>query len=117
MPRRAALRAGDILATIHRIEDLLAGRSLADLDADRHLSAALERYLEILSEATRHLPEPIKARHPEIPWRRIADLGNVLRHVYHRADIAVLLEICVRDIPALKALLPRLIADVEDEAR
>jgi uncharacterized protein with HEPN domain len=38
------------------------------------------RCLEIISEASRRLPESLKARHPEIPWKQIAGAGNVYRH-------------------------------------
>jgi uncharacterized protein with HEPN domain len=44
----------------------------------------VERGLEIVSEASRHLPDDMKARHPEIPWRKLAGIGNVLRHEYTR---------------------------------
>jgi uncharacterized protein with HEPN domain len=38
------------------------------------------RCLEIVSEASRRLPEDLKARHPSIPWREMAGAGNVYRH-------------------------------------
>lgn len=41
---------------------------------------ALQRAIEIISEASRHIPEETKARHATTPWRRIADIGNTLRH-------------------------------------
>jgi uncharacterized protein with HEPN domain len=41
---------------------------------------AVTRCLEIISEASRRLPEDLKARHPEIPWADMAGAGNVYRH-------------------------------------
>jgi uncharacterized protein with HEPN domain len=38
--------------------------------------------IEIISEASRHLSDELKARHPEIPWPKVAGIGNVLRHDY-----------------------------------
>ncbi len=35
-------------------------------------------------EASRRLPAEIKARHPEIPWPKVAGIGNVLRHNYRK---------------------------------
>ena len=46
------------------------------------LRRAVERSLEIISEASRHIPTDLQAAHPEIPWRSVADIGNVLRHGY-----------------------------------
>jgi uncharacterized protein with HEPN domain len=43
---------------------------------------AVTRCLEIVSEASRRVDEETRARHPGIPWRQIADAGNVYRHTY-----------------------------------
>lgn len=47
---------------------------------------AVTRCLEIISEASRRLPDDLKARHPVVPWSRIAGAGNVYRHDYE--DVA-----------------------------
>lgn len=47
---------------------------------------AVERGLEIISEASRHLSGPMKAANPAVPWREIAAIGNVLRHEYQRVE-------------------------------
>ena len=49
-----------------------------------------ERGLEILSEASRHLPDELKSRHPHIPWRNVAGIGNVLRHAYEKISAPVI---------------------------
>jgi uncharacterized protein with HEPN domain len=46
----------------------------------------VERGIEIISEASRRLPQELKLRRPEIPWPKVAGIGNVLRHDY--ADVA-----------------------------
>lgn len=43
---------------------------------------AVTRALEIISEASRRLPEDLRDRHPELPWRSIRDVGNFYRHQY-----------------------------------
>ena len=47
---------------------------------------AVTRCLEIISEASRRLPEELKARHPSIAWKQMAGAGNVYRHDYE--DVA-----------------------------
>jgi uncharacterized protein with HEPN domain len=49
---------------------------------DTRTVLAVTRCLEIISEASRRLPDELKARHPSIPWKEIAGAGNVYRHDY-----------------------------------
>jgi uncharacterized protein with HEPN domain len=50
----------------------------------------VERGIEIISEASRHPADELKARRPEIPWRKVAGIGNVLRHEYEHTAPEVL---------------------------
>lgn len=100
---RPEQRADDIKIRIRLIRELLAGKSLDVVGRDVVARAALERYLEIISEASRHLPDDWKAAHSEIPWRRIADIGNVMRHAYTAVDLSILWGIYERDLDSLEA--------------
>ena len=51
--------------------------------------------------------------HPQIPWRRIAGIGNVLRHGYKTVDDREMWDIVVRDLAPLKAVTEQLLQDVE----
>ncbi|MFO1037202.1 MAG: HepT-like ribonuclease domain-containing protein [Geminicoccaceae bacterium] len=75
-------RLRHVLDEIALIRSFVAERSRDDHRQMPMLRRAVERSLEIISEATRHIPAPMRAAHPEIPWRSVADIGNVLRHGY-----------------------------------
>jgi uncharacterized protein with HEPN domain len=62
----------------------------------------VQRGIEIVSEASRYLSEALKLRHPEIPWRKVAGVGNVLRHDYGDIAAAVLWGIVAEQLPALE---------------
>ncbi len=83
-------RLDHITDAISDIRILLSQKSLADLRRDRFLRAAFERFLKIISEASRHIPEGLVATHPGIPWQRIRGLGNLIRHAYNNIDPKVL---------------------------
>jgi uncharacterized protein with HEPN domain len=88
---RAIFRVRDIKQSITNIRELLGGRGFDELYADNVSRAAFERFLEILSEASRSVPDEWKTEFgADLPWRQIADLGNVLRHAYHRTDFKLL---------------------------
>jgi uncharacterized protein with HEPN domain len=87
---RSSFRIGDVVDAINQIEFLADNLSFKDFNADRVKRAAFERFIEIISEASRHLPDELKETNPEIEWRNIAAIGNHLRHAYHRADAEIL---------------------------
>lgn len=86
MPRSILLRLMDIRAAITGINDLVGGVGYDTFAQNWGMQRAVERGLEIISEATRHIPDDLKALASEIPWRQIAAIGKLLRHEYHRAD-------------------------------
>jgi uncharacterized protein with HEPN domain len=90
MADRVVFRLRDVIDAIDQIENLLGEKSLSDVFSDRFCRAAFERFLEILSEASRHIPAEMKDDAPEIPWVDIANIGNHLRHAYHRVDFELL---------------------------
>lgn len=74
----------DILDTIGDLEALIGNKSLAAYSKDVRTKRATERCVEIISEAARHLPASLTKQHPEIPWKQIRGVGNVLRHEYNK---------------------------------
>jgi uncharacterized protein with HEPN domain len=94
---------------ISEIRKLLAGKNLDILMSDAATRAAFERFLEILSEASRHVPEDLKAEYSHIPLRQVADLGNFIRHVYHKVDVEVLWSIYEDDLAPLDDVVGKLI--------
>jgi uncharacterized protein with HEPN domain len=80
----------------------MAGVSLQAFEPDRRKRWLVERGIEIISEASRHLPDELKARHPEIPWPKVAGIGNVLRHDYEHVAHDVLWHVVRDDLPALE---------------
>ncbi|GJE16153.1 HepT-like ribonuclease domain-containing protein [Methylobacterium marchantiae] len=74
----------DIVENAEAALDFTAGMTFAAFEADQRTNYAVVRCLEIISEASRRLGAETKARHPQIPWRDIADAGNFYRHAYHR---------------------------------
>lgn len=101
MPRSTLGRLEDIVDAIEQIRLLLAGKSPESLQRDRVSSAAFERFLEIISEASRHIPAELRESRSDVPWRSIADLGNWLRHVYDRVDGHLLWAIYTDDLDQL----------------
>lgn len=83
MPSSDTARVLQAIAyNIELARQFLHGLSSESFASDEKAIYAVTRCLEIISEASRRLPDEMKARHPEIPWERIAGAGNVYRHDY-----------------------------------
>lgn len=76
----------DMLDNIELIAAFTTGLDEERFVADPKSVYAVVRALEIISEASRRLPDALKLRHPSIDWRRLAGVGNVYRHDYDRVD-------------------------------
>ena len=73
------------------------------------LRRAIERALQIISEAPRALPSDLLAQHPDAPWDAIIGIGNVLRHDYHAIDAKRLWEIATGDLPKLRPVILKML--------
>ncbi|MBN1148353.1 MAG: DUF86 domain-containing protein [Anaerolineales bacterium] len=62
---------------------------------------AVVHSLEIIGEAERQMPRSFRDKHPEIPWREVASLRNIIAHEYFGLDIDIIWDIIQTHIPAL----------------
>ena len=86
----------DILECIERIESYVAGFSYDDFVSDDRTKDAVVRNLEIIGEAAKQIPEQIKERHPEIPWKQITGMRNRLIHGYFVVDYGIVWDIITK---------------------
>lgn len=101
-------RLQHILDAIHDIEHQTGDKSFETFKEDRFLRLGIERCLEIISEASRHIPAELKETHPEIPWLRVADIGNRIRHAYHAVDSEIIWEIINNELRTLRAAVEKM---------
>jgi len=92
----------------------VAGKMFADFQKDWLLRHGAQRAIEIISEASRHLPDQLKAMHPKIRWRSIAGIGNVLRHEYHAISDKVIWKVIQDELPPLKAAVTIMKAAIKE---
>jgi uncharacterized protein with HEPN domain len=91
-------------------KEFVAGMDLDTFKQDRKTFFAATRALEIVSEAARRLPEELRARHPELPWRAIMGSGNIYRHNYDNVAHHAVWQTIHAELPALAAVIAEEIA-------
>lgn len=77
--------------------------------SDWLLRHGLERGIEIISEATRHIPDDLTALAPEIPWKQVRGIGNILRHEYHKTSDAIVWPVVTDSLPPLRLAVERIL--------
>jgi uncharacterized protein with HEPN domain len=100
--RIVAPRLADIIETIERIRRVLDGVTLEAFEQNWEKRWLVERGIEIISEASRHLTDDIKERRTEIPWPKVAGVGNVLRHAYDHVAPDVLWKLAQDDLAEIE---------------
>lgn len=101
----------DILEAIERIERY-TGRGRPAFEHDELLQIWVVHHLQIIGEAARKLSDAFRAAHTPIPWAQIIALRNVLVHDYFGVDVEEIWAAVERDLPALKAQVKDLLADM-----
>lgn len=111
--RSIALYVQDMLECIERIERYCAGVTAEEFAASSQLQDAVIYRLEVMGEAAKHVPQAVRSRHPDIPWRRIAGLRGVMNHQYPGVIVERVWQVVTEDMPPIKPHLLQVQADLE----
>lgn len=107
--RRDVGHLADIVNAARRIQAYLSGVDYGAFERDPMRQDAVIRQLEILGEATKRLSEDFRLEHPDVPWRGIAGMRDILIHAYDHVDVAEVWRVAVQDVPRLLATLEGLL--------
>jgi len=92
----------DILEAIHRIESYTEGLTIDDFSESQLFQDAVVRNLELIGEAVKRLPEKLIEKYPDIEWKKIAGLRDILIHAYFGIDIEIVWDVIQNKLPKLK---------------
>ncbi|MCX6376625.1 MAG: DUF86 domain-containing protein [Armatimonadetes bacterium] len=109
MPARDRSYLFDIREALNSIRAFIAGVDHDSFVVNDMLLSAVIRNLEIIGEASRVLPDEIKARANEVEWRKIIALRNLLLHEYFGVSLPIVWDIARNKLEALDATCARLL--------
>jgi uncharacterized protein with HEPN domain len=107
--RSVRIRLIDIIEAIDGAMEIVSGKSFEQYQQSYATKRAIERCVEIVSEASRYIPEDLKSRHPAIHWPEIGSIGNLLRHEYQRVDDRIIWRAATRYFPELRDAVTELL--------
>jgi uncharacterized protein with HEPN domain len=91
----------DILDAMNKAESLLEGVSYSQFENDFRINFAVVRALEIIGEAAKRLPDELRLRYPDIPWKGMSGTRDRIIHGYDNVDLQIVWDVVKRDIPQI----------------
>ena len=113
MTRSLYLFISDILNGIKNVESFLKNISKEDFIKDIEKQSAIVRQLEIIGEATKNIPNSFREKYPEISWKKIAGLRDIITHAYFNIDLNITWDIIKKDLPNLKEQIIKIEKDLK----
>ena len=110
-------RLRHIAASIEHINTFLQGKSLEEMKADVMCYHAVVYNVMIIGEAANLLTKEFREEHPEVPWREIVDMRNVLVHGYFTTSALFIWETYTKDLPPLREQVLRYIEELSDDSK
>jgi uncharacterized protein with HEPN domain len=99
----------DIFESINYIQRFLEGVSEDEFYKNIEKQDAVLRRLEIIGEAVKHLPDEIRNDHPDVPWRQIAGMRDIIIHEYFGITLEMVWVVATEDILDLKTKVEEII--------
>lgn len=102
---------GHIVESIELVEEYSEKLTTTTFKKDQAMQDAIIRRLEIIGEAVKNIPTSFKASYPEIPWKQMAGMRDILIHEYFDIDLGLTWQVVKRELPLIKTKLQVLLSN------
>ena len=107
----------DILEEIQLVMEFAKNITIDDFLGDRKTQRAIEKCLGNMGEASKRIPESIRKKHPEIPFRQMSQMREIVVHDYDGINYMIVWDTVTKEIPPLEEKVEALLRTLECEER
>ena len=101
LPERDRVFIAQMVEAAEAALEFTEGRSKESVASDRLVGFAVVRAIQLVGQAARGVSEKVQAAHPEIPWRQMIGMRNVVVHDYADVDLGLVWKTVREDLPGL----------------
>jgi uncharacterized protein with HEPN domain len=112
--RDYSLYLRDILAAIESIQLFIEGMDLESFQSDDKTNSAVMRKLEIIGEAVKQVPDDVRQKSPQIPWKEMAGMRDKLIHFYFGVEYRLVWKAITERLPQVKRDVEMALRKMED---
>jgi len=116
MRRDYSLYIQDILECIEKIDEFVGDMAYDEFIEDEKTVDAVLRNLEVIGEAAKNVPEELKDRFPDVEWRRMVGLRNIITHEYFGVDMNIIWQAATRNVPETEPLVADMLERLSHDA-
>ena len=105
----------DILDAMNKVQSFVSNIDYEAFKNDDKTAYAVIRALEVIGEATKHVPDNVRQKYPGVPWQDMAGMRDVLIHAYFGVDIETVWLTVTEKISQIKPLIEKVIKETCNE--
>lgn len=113
MSRNELIHLRDILENMKYAREFIQGMMFEQFAKDKKTANAVLRSIEIIGEATKHVPDSIRGRYPHIPRKEMAGMRDKVIHAYSRVDLEAVWVVIKERVPILGPHIEQIAAELE----
>ncbi|MCM8820344.1 MAG: DUF86 domain-containing protein [Candidatus Omnitrophica bacterium] len=115
MKRDYKLFVKDIIEAITKIESFVGEMAFEKFMKDEKTKSAVIREIEVIGEATKNIPEAIRRKCKELPWKEMARMRDKIIHFYFGIDYEIVWDVLKHRLPQIKPVISKLLKKLEEE--
>ncbi len=111
--RDLSLYISDILHAMKLIDEFVTGMDFETFSEDEKTKSAVVMQLHVIGEAAKHVPDVLRQKYPDVPWKRLAGMRDRLIHGYFEVDYAIVWKVVESNLPELRPAIQTVLAGME----